>query len=215
MRSFGSWSPVLGVVALIAALAGCGGDSTTPKTISPQATTSGSELVVELTDEQLAQAGADSAEPYPAEILADKRITFAEYEVAVLKMVACAAEGKARLATGALRLDATQSYNLAFVWDPRDYDLASKAVDDCGRMYLYPVQELWTWNRDSVIPESTISAAARVFWECIEEQGIDIEDRPHHVSTTGWVFGEPAGATAVTACQERIFQEFGLEHFGG
>jgi hypothetical protein len=65
------------------------------------------------------------------------------------------------------------------------------------------------------VPESTIAEAREVFWDCIEEAGIDLAERPKGSSTLNYVFNEPNGLAIVTGCQGRIFDEFGLAHFGG
>lgn len=168
-----------------------------------------------MTEQQLVEAGAAKASEYARAILADRRITFAEYEGAVLQMVQCAAAGGAYPPPGQPRLDATGSYRLNFTWKPEDAARAATAVADCGRQYLDPVQALWTAARSATLPQSAIERARTAFWSCIAGAGVDIGGRPRDSSSLEFVLNAAGGPGAVQACQERIFSEFGLENFGG
>lgn len=213
---------VLVAVSAAAAMASCGGargEAAPPAGSSvsagPASPAALNELVVMLTEQQLKDAGAAQAMEYPAAILADRRITFAEYEGAVLQLVACAAGGNARPEGGSLRLDAAGVYRLAFAWDPADSSTASKAVEECGRRYLSPVQLLWAEGRAGAITQSDVNAARGVFWDCIEGAGVKLNGRPRASSSLDYVMNEPGGLQAFVNCQDRIYREFGLDSFGG
>jgi hypothetical protein len=173
------------------------------------------EIVVDVSESELDRTSADIASAYQQDILSDGRITFSEYEQAVLQMVACAADGGARLSTGTLRLLANDVYFRAFAWDPADAAEASAAVEACGQDYTSVVGDIWSKARLGIIPQSTYDEAGRWFWTCIEESGIDLGDQPRTRATARQLWDQAGGADIYFKCQDGVLDTFGIAGFGG
>lgn len=172
-------------------------------------------IVVDVSESELDRTSAGSASAYQQDILRDGQITFGEYEQAVLQMVACAAEGGARLSTGTLRLLANDVYFRAFAWDPVDAAPASEAVQECDETFLSVVGNIWSKARLGVIPQSTYDEAGRWFWACIEESGIDLGDQPRTRATARQLWDQAGGADIYFECQDGVLDTFRIAGFGG
>lgn len=174
-----------------------------------------SELVVDVPASELQRTASDGASAYQQTILEDGRITFPEYETAVLRMVECAAASGARLSTGTLKLQANDVFFLAFAWEPTAAASASQAVDVCGAEYLSIVGDIWSKARLGITPQSTYDDSRQWFWDCIEESGIDMEGLTRSPASVPDVWARPGGLESFQKCQDGVLDQFGVAGFAG
>ena len=191
--NFGSmrWLAIT-LVALVGAVAlACGGDGAAPLPAGPASPPAAASV---------SPAGGSntpgSSGDFQQQILADGKVTFDEYERAVLAMVACAKEA-GFAPQEEPKPDRRGVYYLSFAQDLAGADEArreeaSNAIRQCYRTYFTTVQD--AFRRQVAPSESELQRARNDLGACLRDNGIAAPERP---SSADWsAYMRPGASSA-------------------
>ena len=199
-------------LAIVASL-GCAGGEGERRNSSPLATdASTSNLVDALLSEDDRRALA-SAAPAQAATATDGRLTFAEYERAMLALVDCFDSAGAWLTHG-VRLTAYGTYYLE--WNSEPTQQSQDAGFACLEEHFLPLHDIWSRARPP-LPQSLLQDAHQLLWSCAEEEGADFGAMPPGPQAFEvWLeMGDRANLDIFRACQQRVFEELNVPDWVG
>jgi hypothetical protein len=149
----------------------------------------------------------DGASDFQRALFADGRLTFAEYEGAILSLTQCFKDHGLTIVE--LNLNARNKYEMAIGLVPGDVERSKKSYDQCRQEYYSIVEQVWLQNIQP--SESELQSARDDLAACLRLRGYEL---PEHPASQDFHNGRISDADLV-GCGSQTGAKFGLEAYVG
>ncbi len=216
--------PVAAAIAVLAvAMAACGGSSAKPTAGQPETADRAAQYRPDLGDVKLQGAESQAlqaATDLQRDSAQDGILTFAEYEGAVLELVACYRAAGYKPAHG-MPLTAYGYYYVEFIPFPEG-GIEPGDKSGCQDPVLSVALDVWgraktDQARTKPVPQSLFQAAHAVLWGCMRDARVDLRGRPPGIEAAQALLeaSQPEDLLKLRDCQIRVLLELGVPGWVG